>query len=117
MPDFPSYVNIAADGRGEGRDPSVQRTTFEDGFVRQEIRYANSLRTRDVSAWIKAADDAAFRNWARSSAHRWFTWRDLDGTESQCRIRDGAAGISRTSQVRSGILTWTLEFTIEGPDA
>lgn len=115
MTDFPGYVNLIADGRVHGRDTDVQRTLFDDGMVRQERRYGSALRTREVTAWVKGSSYTRWRDWVADHAHRWFSWRDLDGTVQRGRVRDGAAGIRETASVRGGVLSWDLAFTIEGP--
>lgn len=116
MPAWPSYANVEADGYGLGRDLDVERTGFDDGFVRQEQRFASAMDTRRVSGWLASdADLARFRTWAEANAHAWFDYRDTeDGTVRQVRVRNGAGGIRYTARVRENTRTWDFELELEG---
>lgn len=116
MPAWPEYAYVEANGYRLGQDNDVERTPFDDGFVRQELRYRGAQNTRELRGWLASdADLARFRAWARASAHAWFDWTDTeDGTERQVRVRGGAGGIRYTARVRDGVRTWDFQLTLEG---
>ena len=111
---IPGYVNLVVDGRQHGQDQDVERTTFDDGFVRQEKRYRSALVTRSVAGWLRAQDVQRFQAWARVSAHLWFDWNEPGQDTMRVRIRGGASGITYTARVQTGKLTWDVSFTLEG---
>ncbi len=116
MPAWPDYANVAADGYRLGQDSDVERTPFDDGFVRQELRYRGAQTLRELRGWLKSDEDLArFRTWARASAHARFDWTDTeDGERRQVRVRGGAGAIRYTARVRGGVRTWDFALTLEG---
>jgi len=116
MPAWPAYAYVEADGYALGRDNDVERSEFDDGLIRQERRFAGSLRTRELRGWLASdADLARFEAWAEENAHTWFDWRDTeDGVSRRARVRGGAGGIRYTARVRDGIRTWDFELVLEG---
>jgi len=114
--EWPSYANVIAEGYALGVDSGVERTPFDDGYVRQELRYLAVQNTRTLRGWLKSdADLVRFRTWARASAHAWFDYTDTeDGTTRRVRVRGGDGGIRYTARVRAGARTWDFELTLEG---
>ena len=114
---WPNYAYVEADGYGLARDNDVERTELDDGLTRQEKRFANALRQRQVRGWLGSdADLARFEGWAEANAHAWFDYTDTeDLTTRRARVRGGAGGIRYTARVRDGTRTWDFELTLEGP--
>ena len=114
---WPDYVAVEADGYGVQDDNDVARTPFDDGFVRQERRYASALAGVDATVLIASdADAVRFRAWARDCAHRWFAWTAPEtGAVHQARVRGGAGGIEYTARVGDdGLRSWEATLTLEG---
>lgn len=113
---WPSYALIEADGYALGRDPDVERTQLDDGFVAQELRYTGAMRLRRFRGRLESdADLVRFEAWAGREAHTWFDWTDTeDGTVRQVRVRGGAGGIRYTAEVRRLRRQWIIELELEG---
>ena len=114
---WPDYVAVEADGYAVADDPDVARTPFDDGFVRQERRFASALTALGLTVLIASDDDyERFRAWTRDCAHRWFAWTAPEsGTVTQARVRGGTGGIAYTALVGGdGRRTWEATLTLEG---
>ena len=114
---WPDFVATVADGYAVADDSSVSRTPFDDGFVRQERRFASALTALAITAIINGDRDyGRFRAWAGDCAHRWFAWTPPEsGTLHQVRVRGGAGGIEYTARIGSdGRRTWEATLTLEG---
>ena len=114
---WPDYVAVEADGYGITSDSDVARTPFDDGFVRQERRFANALTALRLTVLIANDEDLRrFRAWAGDCAHRWFSWTAPEsGTVTQARVRGGAGGIEYTARVGgAGGRSWEASLTLEG---
>ena len=114
---WPDYVAVEADGYAVADDSNVARTPFDDGFVRQERRFASALTALDLTVLIASDDDyARFRAWARDCAHRWFAWTAPEtGTLHRVRVRGGAGAIEYTARIGGdGRRTWEATLTLEG---
>ena len=116
MAAWPDYALVEADGYELARDIDVERTEFDDGLVRQELRFRGALEQRRMRGFLASDGDLVrFRAWARANAHVFFDWADTeDGMTRQVRVRDGAGGIRYTARVRDGTRTWDFELTLEG---
>ena len=116
---WPDYVAVEADGYAVADDSNVARTPFDDGFIRQERRFASALTALAIVAIVASdADYARFRAWARDCAHRWFVWTAPEtGTLHRVRVRGGAGGIEYTARVGGdGRRTWEATLTLEGAE-
>ncbi len=114
---WPDYVAVEADGYGVADDPNVARTPFDDGFVRQERRFASALTALRLTVLIADDDDyARFRAWAADCAHQWFAWTAPEtGALHQARVRGGAGGIDYIARVGGdGRRSWEAALTLEG---
>ena len=113
---FPDYADIIAGGYGLGRDPDVERTNFEDGFIVQEKRFTSALRTRQVRGLLQSdADLLRFKAWAETEAHTWFAWTDTeDGVSRQVRVRGGQGGISYVARTVRNRRRWEISLVLEG---
>ncbi len=114
---WPDYVAVEADGYGVADDPNVARTPFDDGFVRQERRFASALTALRLTVLIANDDDyERFRTWAGDCAHGWFAWTAPEtGALHQARVRGGAGGIEYTAHVGGdGRRSWDATLTLEG---
>ena len=114
---WPDYVAVEADGYAVADDPDVARTPFDDGFVRQERRFASALTALSLTVLIASDDDyERFRAWTRDCAHRWFAWTAPEsGTVTQARVRGGTGGIEYTALIGGdGRRTWEATLTLEG---
>ena len=117
MPAWPDYAKVIAGGNVHGQDSDVERTAFDDGYVRQELRYRGALATRQITAILdNDADWQRFITWAETNAHAYFDWPNPAAAGSiQRRVRGGVGGIEFTDRVDSGRRTWELTCVIEGP--
>ena len=62
---WPDYVAVEADGYAVADDSNVARTPFDDGFIRQERRFASALTALRLRVLIADDDDySRFRAWA-----------------------------------------------------
>ena len=118
---WPTYADILAPGFGLGADGDVERTTFDDGMIRQEKRRTGALRTADITALIARADLVRFRTWAETEAHAWFDFPSplIDGAARtvRVRVRGGAGGIGYRAEIApDGTLRWAARMTVEGPN-
>ena len=114
---WPDYVAVEADGYAVADDPDVARTPFDDGFVRQERRFASALTALSLTVLIASDDDyERFRAWTWDCAHRWFAWTAPEsGIVTQARVRGGTGGIEYTALVGGdGRRTWEAALTLEG---
>ena len=114
---WPDYVAVEADGYGVRDDPTVDRTPFDDGLIRQERRYSSAMTALAITVLIESdADYRRFRTWARENAHRWFAWTAPEsGAVHQARVRDGAGGIEYTARVGGDSRrSWEATLTLEG---
>ncbi len=109
--EWPTYAQVVADGYTVRPDPDVERTTCDDGMIRQVRRHTAALTVTRVT--VHLADDrryADFMAWARSHAHTWFAWRDHGGTLRQVRVREGLGGIAWTAHVVAQQRHWTADL-------
>ena len=114
---WPDYVAVEADGYAVADDANVARTPFDDGFVRQEQRFASALTALRLTVLIANDDDLRrFRAWAGDCAHRWFAWTAPEsGTRHQARVRGGAGGVDYTALIGGvGRRTWEATSDLEG---
>ena len=114
---WPDYVAVEAEGYAVADDSNVARTPFDDGFIRQERRFASALTALGLTVLIANDDDyARFRAWAGDCAHRWFAWTAPEsGALHQVRVRGGAGGIEYTARIGGdGRRSWEATLTLEG---
>ncbi len=114
---WPDYVAVEAEGYAVADDSNVARTPFDDGFIRQERRYASALTALSLTVLIANDDDyARFRAWAGDCAHRWFAWTAPEsGALHQVRVRGGAGGIEYTARIGGDSRrSWEATLTLEG---
>lgn len=114
---WPDYLRIEARGLAQRQDSDVERSTFDDGLVRQARRRSAALDVRSVTVTVQTQIDyARARAWLRDHAAGWFAWRDPDdGVLRRARVRGGAAGVAWTFRPgRSGAGTWEGRMEIEG---
>ena len=89
------------EGYGVRDDPTVDRTPFDDGLIRQERRYSSAMTALATTVLIESdADYRRFRAWAREAhrgqnAHRWLPGRRrrASAVHQATWSRDGAGGI------------------------
>ena len=117
MADWPEYARVQGDGYRARVAPTVRRTGFEDGGVRQARAFTTAFTVRQVLAHLDTdADYVAFLAWAATNAHTWFTWRDPeDAVQRRARVVGGAGGIeyqafAKTDRTRR----WEARLTLEG---
>ena len=114
---FPSYAQVVADGYTVGRASDVQRTTLEDGAVRQAKVYTAAPKLRTIEVLLESdADQARFDSWASSSAHVPFAWTDPeDGTVRNVVVQGGHGGIAYRARVAKSLTRyWIASMTLEG---
>ncbi len=130
MSAWPDYARIIVSGYQLGQDADVERTTFDDGMVRQARRYSASLQLRTVTAMLDStARLNEFRAWATQWAHRWFAFADPDdGVVRRVRVRGGVGGIDYQADTLGGVggrshqartrgddrVVWRAELVLEG---
>ena len=117
MATWPSYAQVVARDYAVRDAPAVRRTRFEDGAVRQERTYTESFTRRRVVALLESdARRVAFRDWAATNAHAWFTWHDPeDGVGRRVRVVDGAAGIDYRAVIDpQRARRWQIRLELEG---
>ena len=69
LPVFPAYARVLADDFTAGQDADVLRTPFDDGAIRQSLRYSAALRTRALRVILLGDEDyRRFRAWAAARA-------------------------------------------------
>lgn len=117
---FPDYALILAPGYQVGRASDVQRTTMEDGAVRQAKVYTAAPKLRTIEVLLESdADQARFDAWAGESAHAPFAWVDPeDGTARNVVVQGGHGGITYRAQVTPGLRRWWIaSMVLEGLDS
>lgn len=117
---MPSYAVLAFEGHSYEPQVAVQRTSFEDGSVRQHMMVSRNLVRRPLQYTLCTADDfKSFRKWVRDDlarGARWFMWRDpvkeREGSTDlvRARIVDGEVVYA---PIEASLGTWTAELTIE----
>lgn len=113
-PVWPSYARIQSGGIEVTAAPTVTRTEFDDGAVRQARRGLRSITQRTVTAEIAGARLVEFRAWAETHAHAWFRARDLDGAWRDVRVVGGVGGITyRQVARRAGPAWWEASMVLE----
>ena len=116
--EWPAWAQV--EGAVEVRPrPDVARTPFEDGAIRQALRYSAGWTTHRITALIPASRVDEWDAWVASHASAFFRWpRPRDGIRLAARIEGGAGGI-RLVQVRRspGRPVWEAAMTLEGPAA
>lgn len=118
-PVWPSYARIQSRGIEVAAAPTVTRTEFDDGAVRQARRGLRPITQRTVTAEIAGDRLIEFRAWAEAHAHAWFRARDLDGAWRDMRVVGGVGGITyRQVARRAGPAWWEAGMVLEdGPPA
>lgn len=118
-PVWPSYARIQSGAIEVAAAPTVTRTEFDDGAVRQARRGLRPITQRTVTAQIAGARLVEFRAWAEAHAHAWFRARDLDGAWRDMRVVGGVGGITyRQVARRAGPAWWEARMVLEdGPAA
>lgn len=116
-PVWPSYARIQSGGIEVAAAPTVTRTEFDDGAVRQARRGMRTITQRTVTVQIAGARLIEFRAWAEAHAHAWFRARDLDGAWRDMRVVGGVGGITyRQVARRAGPAWWEASMVLEdGP--
>ena len=118
MATWPDYAKVRADDSAVRESPTVRRTGFDDGAVRQSRAFASAFTQRRVVALLDSdADRIRFRDWAALNAHAWFTWADPDdGVLRRARVVGAAGGIDYRAAVRRGDRTrrWEARLVLEG---
>lgn len=116
-PVWPSWARIQSGGIEVAAAPTVTRTEYDDGAVRQARRGSRPITQRTVTAEIAGARLIEFRAWAEAHAHVWFRARDLDGAWRDMRVVGGVGGITyRQVARRAGPAWWEASMVLEdGP--
>ena len=77
-----------------GADPDVERTSFDDGSVRQARTVSKSYDLRRFTIVVKQDDKANFDDWLRSNGNDFFNFRDLEDRQIRdARIRGGRGSV------------------------
>ena len=112
---WPDYARIRAAGHGAGADPSVRRTQFDDGEIRQEITFTELRLINSVTVTLASVDRVRFLAWCWANQNREFLFQDpRDGAWRMTRIRNGFGGIEdrQVGNVRTGPV-WEVRLTLE----
>ena len=115
---WPDYARIVAPGYGLGVANDVERTPWDDGYVRQARIYTETQDRREVRAIVPSANVVTFRTWLKANAHAFFAWTDpQDGTSRQARVVGGYGGVSLIQTAVAGSAPiWEARFTLEGEE-
>lgn len=111
---WPSWARLRATDYELTSAPTVARTEFDDGAVRQVRRTLRPVTHRTVVAEIPGDRLVEFRTWAEQHAYTAFTARDLDGSTRLMRVVGGVGGITyRQAARRAGRAWWDASLTLE----
>ena len=114
-PLWPDYARIKAAGHSGNADPSVRRTRFDDGEIRQEPAFSEFRLVNQVTVVLGPVDRMRFSAWSWINQNREFLFQDpRDGQWRLSRIRGGFGGISdrHVGNVRTGVM-WEVSLTLE----
>jgi len=121
---WPGYARVDAAIEIVGA-ATTERTTFDDGSVRQVRRFSRARARRRIVAWLtgstenaiaRTADEdlARFRAWAAACAHRRFAFPDETGSTIDVRVIGGEAGLLYSAQVSpAAARIWRIETELE----
>ena len=125
MPAWPAYARIEA-ARDILATPTVERTQFDDGAVRQERRLTQTPRRRRLRAHLTGSledgthrtpdeDLERFMSWAVAYAHKPFDIAsETRGAALSVRVIGGDGGISYAGTVAtSGRRIWQIDLEVE----
>ena len=110
---WPDYARINA-RQTVSAAPSVRRTEFDDGAIRQARTVSRPIVRVEIEADVPGDRFAAFRTWANLHADRYFTVTALGTGRGRMRVVGGVGGIAY-EQVRQGGGTarWLARMTLE----
>ena len=110
---WPDYARINA-RQVVTAAPSVRRTEFDDGAVRQARTVSRPIVRVEIEADVPGDRFAAFRTWANLHADTYFTVTALGTGRGRMRVVGGVGGIAY-EQVRQGGGTarWLARMTLE----
>ena len=94
--DWPwNLVTILLAGFEYQPDPDVERTSFEDGSIRQATIRTRSYDVRRFEFVVMASNYDAFDAWLRANSNELINFRDpTDKVVRDVRIRGGRASVS-----------------------
>ena len=88
-------VTILLNGFEYQPDSDVERTTFEDGSIRQAKTATRSYDVRRFEFVVVASNYVAFDTWLRANGNKLVNFRDpVDKGVRDVRIRGGRAAVS-----------------------
>ena len=117
MPAWPwDLALIRLDTYNESVEPNVSRTPFEDGAIAQKRTASRDWLLRRFDIFVYHENRVRFRSWLKQNAHKFFDFRDLDGTTRQARVRggNGAVQLDRESGFLNGKKYWSASVELEG---
>lgn len=115
MPTFPVSAVLLQDGFGIERDSAVNRTSMEDGMVKQLKMKSRVLVARSVKYGFRLkADYLAFIVWYQTDINEgadWFDW--IDPVDSVTKLARIVSRLSREEPDDPMLTWWTVTFTLE----
>jgi hypothetical protein len=116
---LPGYATLLLSGYAEKLTPSMLRTEFDDGYIRQDARVSRRRISRRATRRLCSLDAVRdFKCWLRDSLGNgalWFTYADpVEGRQLRARFVNGEFTFTPTAQVQSeGANVWTAACEIE----
>lgn len=115
MAAFPSYAKVLAGPFGMSRASAVDRTSMEDGFVKQSKVRARVLVKRKIQVMLLTqANYNSFILWFQGDINYgadWFDWVDpVDGVTKLARI---VSQLNDETPVGGMITRWIIGFDME----
>ena len=101
-------------------DPTVTRTSFEDGAFRQEDRATASMKVRTFNIEISNTNIDDVRTFFKTNNVNWFNWRDIDDNEwREVRFRGGGKSVAFSGKAAgerdsAGNFIWSAAVILEG---
>lgn len=115
---LPSYVSVILDGYKEKIEPTMLRTEFDDGYVRQDAKISRRRIVRSVRLRLCSVQQVRdFKCWLRDNIGNgayWFNFFDhTEGRTMRARIVNGDVEIMPTQQLSDGLNVWLVDCEFE----
>lgn len=115
LPVFPAYAQFVLDGFKPKREKNLQRTEFEDGYIKQDPVNSRRSTSTPVKYLLRSQEHkVAFDAWIEVElgfGARWFKWLNPEtGAVVRARIREG---VVEYEPLTTRMDEWAATFTIE----